>query len=271
MPWLLDDAYKAGVSEGALVEYIKKAARLFGPEYERIKREMRLHETCHYDDTGQRIMGENRWLWVFINKEAVLYHTSSSRSKKVVIEILGEDYTGTTIQDFYPSYDKAPGKKQKCWAHLLRDARELAEKKEPPPGSNELHEGLQAIYHKAKKAAVHLKTPEERERAHHEYAKKLKKLGKRHYQHCDVTRLARRVHKYRHDLLTFLLEPGAEPTNNRAERALRQCVVQRKISGCHRTEEGATNRDIIMSVQETIRLQGKNILNATEQTKPALA
>jgi len=58
----------------------------------------------------------------------ILYHTSNSISKKVVVEILGEDYDGVTVQDFYPSYDKKAGLKQKCWAHLLRDARDLAEK-----------------------------------------------------------------------------------------------------------------------------------------------
>ncbi|MDY7040662.1 MAG: NADH-quinone oxidoreductase subunit K, partial [Chloroflexota bacterium] len=43
----------------------------------------------------------------------------------VEIEILGEDYDKVTVQDFYPSYDGAPGIKQKFWAHLLRDAKEL--------------------------------------------------------------------------------------------------------------------------------------------------
>jgi transposase len=54
---LLNDTYGAGVSDGALVEYVRLAARLFGHEYERIKREMREAATCHYDDTGQRVEG----------------------------------------------------------------------------------------------------------------------------------------------------------------------------------------------------------------------
>lgn len=257
---LLDDTYGAGVGEGTLVEYVKKAARVFGPEYERIKREMRETESVHYDDTGQRVEGENRWLWAFINREAVFYHTSRSRSKKVVIEVLGEDYCGTTVQDFYPSYDKAPGKKQKCWAHLLRDARELAGKKEPPPAAREFFEGLQRIYHEAKECAEGLSSKRERREAHHRYVKKLKEHAKRDYKHFEVKRLAKRTMKYRHELFTFLLNPGIEPTNNKAERALRQCVVQRKISGCHRTKEGAENRDIIMSVIGTMRLQEKDLL-----------
>lgn len=56
----------------------------------------------------------------FFSNEVALYHTSKSMSKNVVMETLGYDHNGVTIQDFYPSYDKAPGLKQKCWSHLVR-------------------------------------------------------------------------------------------------------------------------------------------------------
>ena len=265
MAKLLNDTYQAGVSEGTLVSYIKKAARIFGQEYERIKRQMKEMDSCHYDDTGQRIDGGNRWLWVFINREAVLYHTSRNRGKKVVIEILGEDYDGVTVQDFYPSFDGAPGTKQKCWSHLIKDARELAEKKKPPPGAKEFHEGLKEIFHDAKEAAEGLRTEKERKNAHGLFVKRLGEFAERDYEHADVKRLAKRALKYRHEMFTFLLAPGVEPTNNAAERALRPCVVQRKISGCHRTEEGAKRRDVLMSVMGTMKLQGKDFLSGGKE------
>jgi hypothetical protein len=37
---------------------------------------------------------------------------------------------------------------------------------------------------------------------------------------------------------TFVTESGVEPTSNRAERALRELVVQRKIIGTLRNEKG---------------------------------
>ncbi len=37
---------------------------------------------------------------------------------------------------------------------------------------------------------------------------------------------------------TFMTVPGVEPTNNRAERALRELVIQRKIIGTLRNEKG---------------------------------
>lgn len=262
---LLNDIYDAKVSEGTIVDYLRRAAQIFGNEYERIKERMKELKNCHYDDTGQRVNGMNRWLWVFISNEVVLYYSSKSRSKKVVIEILGDDYDGVTVQDFYPSYDKAPGIKQKCWSHLITDARDLAEKKKPPPDAKEFLEELQQIYKDAKEAVKQLSTQEERSSVYAAFVDRVKSFASKGWKHHDVRRLAKRALKYNGELFTFILMPGIEPTNNCAERALRPCVVQNKIWGCHRTEDGAKNRDVLMSVMGTMKLQGKNILFAGKE------
>jgi len=262
---LLNDIYDAKVSEGTIVEYLKRAAHIFGDEYERIKEQMKELKNCHYDDTGQRVNGMNRWFWIFISNEVMLYYTSNSRSKKVVVEILGDDYDGVTVQDFYPSYDQAPGIKQKCWSHLITDARYLAEKKKPPPDAKEFHEGLQQIYKDAKEAVKQLSTEEERSSVYDVFVERLKIFATKGWQHYDVKRLAKRALKYSGELFTFILMSGVEPTNNCAERALRPCVVQNKIWGCHRTDAGAKNRDVLMSVMGTMKLQGKNILVAGKE------
>jgi hypothetical protein len=61
-----------------------------------------------------------------------------------------------------------------------------------------------------------------------------------------------------HELFTFILVPGVEPTNNAAERALRPRVRQREIWGCFRTKKGAKNRDIMLSVMGAMRIQKKD-------------
>jgi len=264
---LLNDTYDAHVSVGTVVHYLKKAAELFGDEYERIKREMRESQICNYDDTGQRVDGMNRWLWAFVSKEMVLYLTSKNRGKKVVVKVLGEDYDGVTGQDFYPSFDRAPGQKQKCWAHLLNDARELVEKKQPPPESLEFYEGLSQIYKDATEVVEGLETEEERQSVYAKFVGRLEKFvtqeGK--WEHHAVKTLAKRALKYMHELFTFILVPGVEPTNNAAERALRPCVRQRKIWGCFGTTEGAKNRDIMMSVIGTMKILGKDFLTAGKE------
>jgi len=58
---------------------------------------------------------------------------------------------------------------------------------------------------------------------------------------------------------TFLSVPGCEPSNNRAERALREHVVQRKIMGCFRNGKGTWIYETVMTVLSTWKQQGRNL------------
>ena len=60
----------------------------------------------------------------------------------------------------------------------------------------------------------------------------------------------------RGNLLRFLDDPGIEPTNNRAERALRGAVIARKVSHCSKTEGGADAFSAFTSVIRTLARQG---------------
>jgi transposase len=51
-------------------------------------------------------------------------------------------------------------------------------------------------------------------------------------------------------------------TNNLAERDLRMVTLQQKISGCYRTESGATNYLTVRSYVSTARKHGINVLDA---------
>ncbi len=60
-------------------------------------------------------------------------------------------------------------------------------------------------------------------------------------------------HNDRGNLLRFLDDPGIEPTNNRAERALRGAVIARKVSHCSKNDEGAEAFSAFTSVIKTLR------------------
>jgi transposase len=57
-------------------------------------------------------------------------------------------------------------------------------------------------------------------------------------------------------LWTFVVEAGVEPTNNRAERALRLAVLWRKIMQGTYSEKGDRWVERILSLRETCRLRG---------------
>jgi len=70
---------------------------------------------------------------------------------------------------------------------------------------------------------------------------------------------------FRSALFTCLTEEGIPPDNNHAERVLRKLVVQRKISGGNRSPTHAAIHARMMSVLETMRLDGGDLV-ATLQT-----
>jgi transposase len=80
----------------------------------------------------------------------------------------------------------------------------------------------------------------------------------RRFTDPDNAWLAKRLRKQRKNLFTFLEVEEVEPTNNRAERALRPAVVVRKTGGCNRTPRGARTHTVLASFLVTVRQQGKH-------------
>ena len=56
--------------------------------------------------------------------------------------------------------------------------------------------------------------------------------------------------------MAFVKNPELPPTNNEAERALRQAVIFRKITFGTRTNEGSRSYAAFLSVFETCKLRG---------------
>jgi len=67
-------------------------------------------------------------------------------------------------------------------------------------------------------------------------------------------------HHNRGNVLRFLVEPRIEPTNNRAERALRLVVIARKVSHCAKNGAGAHAFAALTSVVRTLAKHGVDSL-----------
>ena len=66
--------------------------------------------------------------------------------------------------------------------------------------------------------------------------------------------------KEKDNLFEFVKNPYVEGTNNMAERAMRPPVVARKISGGNRSQKGAENYEILLSVTQTLHKNEKNLV-----------
>jgi transposase len=82
--------------------------------------------------------------------------------------------------------------------------------------------------------------------------------------------LLRRLHKFKDDVLRFLVDFDVPFTNNLAEQALRMMKVKMKISGAFRTFDAAQDFAALRSVIATARKQGWNILQTLTRAAPSL-
>ena len=62
-------------------------------------------------------------------------------------------------------------------------------------------------------------------------------------------------------VLAFAFEPGVPFTNNQAERDLRPVKVKQRVSGCFRTQSGATVYARIAGFISTMRKKGRNVVD----------
>src|SRR3972149_1440921 len=71
--------------------------------------------------------GRTGMAWAFVTPTVRYFVYRRSRSGEVAKEVLGEQFAGVTVSDFYAGYNRLEGKHQRCWVHLLRDLKDLAE------------------------------------------------------------------------------------------------------------------------------------------------
>jgi len=251
------------VSKGQLSNLVAEVADLFGPAYRRLIELLRQQAAVHVDETGWRVNGNNHWLWVFISDVMTLYVLSHSRGSKVPKALLGAEFEGSIISDFYSAYSPLEYNKGKCWAHLLGDAHKLIEGKPPPdPERLEFKEDLHHLFLEMGLALEQVAFDEAaRETLYQEMRERLQAFAQRAWRDADCCRLAERILKYLDDLLLWLRDPQVAATNNAAERALRPAVITRKTSFGSHSKKGALDFARLLSLIRTWEQQGQDFFS----------
>jgi hypothetical protein len=178
-----------------------------------------------------------------------------------VEKILGEEYNGILVSDFYSAYNKIKAlAKQKCIPHLLRDLNKVIirfqEDKVIYNWCSELKKLLSnAINLKKNKNDISNKVfLKEKEKLY----QRLDDLQFTDKVKNDLNRLSKRIEKFKNDLFTFLDYDNIDFHNNHAEQQIRPNVILRKITFGNRSEKGIKNHNILMSIIQTIKTNKKN-------------
>ncbi len=246
-----------GITPAGLENVIHRTAQIFEPNYEEIWENVANSGNVSSDETGISFNGEQHWLWNMSSRAYTLVMIRKSRGSKILEEVFGEFLDGVMSSDCFSAYGKFKAREyQKCWAHILRDAKDLAKHSEE---GRELYRTLSKMYAYIKKAKENGRENSDKvKRWVHRAKQTLCSLAKKNYESKANMNLVLRLVKYRNDWFTCLKHKDVEPTNNGSERDIRKNVTARKISGAHRSECGMHCREIMMSTLLTLQKKGQN-------------
>jgi hypothetical protein len=216
----------------------------------------------HTDDTGWRVGGESAFLMAFETEAATVYQVRPRHRHEEVQEVIPADYIGVMVTDRGRSYDAQAFndvRQQKCLAHVQRSLSDvLAAKTGRARDFGErlkglLRDALQLWHDDHDGTVTDFATEAKALREELTY-----QLRDRPLKDPDNRRLLNELgwHHDRGNLVRFLDDPQIEPTNNRAERALRPAVIARKVSQCSKNGRGAHAFAAFTSVVRTLAKNG---------------
>ena len=245
------------LTESGAYGIVTRAADKMKAIADSLKLTLREKDWLNVDETGWKKDGERWYMWGFFDDKRAVYHPSPSRSADVPKEILGKNFKGTVIADFYSAYNFL-GSTQRCLVHYLRA---VCDELKITPHCRFLKKQKKNCKEIIKIGAQFAKddlTDKDRERKGNRAKELFDEMRRANPppKNKVCVRLSKRLERFKDSILTFLHVPGIDCHNNRAERQLRPVVLFRKISFGNRTEEGAERYGNTATVIETARLQG---------------
>ena len=234
LPVFLDTQNDITVSAATIHNILERVAAAADCEFETLKSDIRKCAHLHIDETSFSVLGHNWWMWTFNSGDKILVIIRNSRGSNVLEEILGREWRGIINCDGWSAYGKMINALlQRCWAHLLREAKDCAW---TVPGMH-LHARLTSIFHRAKNFTAEKHTAEERMAEAERLEKETMQLAKYYSKYPELKGVCTYIKNGGSDWFTAVRNEGIELTNNRAERGLREQVVMRNIIGAFRSEK----------------------------------
>ncbi len=258
LPAVLKELSGVSITQGALTQdALRRAEGPIGVLYQQLRDGVREAAVVNTDDTGWRVGGSTAHLMVFVTAQSTVYQIRSRHRSEEVRELIPADYGGVMSCDRGKSYDAKEFEavdQQKCLSHLQRNITAVVETKQGRARAfgltlkELLRQSMQLYQNRATlSAAAYQPQLQQIDDAltHH--------LRNRILKDEDNQRLLNGIgwHQDCGNLLRFLRVAGLEPTNNRAERALRPAVIARKVSHCSKNQGGAEAFAAFVSVLQT--------------------
>jgi transposase len=281
---VLADVCGAPLSEGTLATWIQQGAEALAPVEEAMKEALGCAPLLHHDETGVRRAGKLAWTHVTCTDRLTHYaiHVKRGSEATDAIGIL-PTYTGVSVHDGWKPYQTyTQCRHALCNVHHLRELTYLEEAYQQAWATD-----MKALLYEMKAAtdaaraqgASHLvaaqrvafvaryeallasglaaKPPPVRQRGQRRQRRQRGRL-----KQSPTRNLLERLWLQQEQVLAFLDDLTIPFDNNQAERDVRMLKTQQKVSGCFRSETGATAFARIRGYLSTLRKQGVALLDA---------
>jgi len=262
---VMTDLFGIRICKRSIENSLEEAATKAKPVYHQIMHIIKKGVWVGSDETGSRVEGRRWWQWTWQNELGSYYAIDTSRGYSVVKTHFGEDYTGTLCHDCWSAQNNTTAESghQQCHPHIQRELMFLIKIHKCKWAYN-----LNAFFAASQKARDHIFSegfsPEIRTSVIQEYHQKLKLFLVKNGTNNDTLRLQKRLIKHQHSILLFMSDATIPFHNNSSERAIRMAKVKQKISGGFRSRRGAERHAILLSIIETAKKQGLNILTTIQ-------
>jgi hypothetical protein len=249
---LCTDILDIPITRSGILGIVNRNIDRMNPIYDIIANHIPKEKILHGDESGWKVRGESGYIWIFCNKNVVYFLHDKSRAGAVPKVVLGEDYNGILICDFYGGYNFLKNT-QRCLVHFLGDIKKQCDIYAGSKSLDKFKEQMKTFIKNGLEIQK-LEESEEKQKEIGELGMELDAMAKIKLPKGDPEKLTKRILKYKDQMMLFVKHPGVEYHNNRAERHLRPMVIARKNSFGSDTDAGAKRMCVLQSVVETCKV-----------------
>lgn len=254
---------QTGIGYSSLVDAIHQLSKRLKDVPRALIEAYRQSVVKHADETSWRTDGHNGYARSFCTNDISIFRFRSSRSASVAAEVFGtEPLRGVLVVDRYNGYNKTPCSIQYCYAHLLRDVKDL-EKNFPENAEIKLF--VEALATQLANA-ISLRTLDITDKQFKRQATKIKaaiiNITNQPARHPAIQKIQNIFCEKTDRLYHWADDRKVQADNNLAERELRPLIIARKISFGSQSEDGARNRETLMTVLHTLRKRTSDVMTA---------
>ncbi len=267
---LLADCFGVELALGSISALESATSEALQEPVAEARRFVQQQPVAHVDETGWREANRRAWLWTAVTQTATVFLIRLSRGSQVAKELVGEAFAGILVSDRWSGYRWVPIRRhQLCWAHLIRDFRQMAE---AGGSAAALGEALGMCarrlfhwWHRVRDGTL-------QRSSFCVYTAQLRlevRALLREGASCEDAKsaaLCRSLLQHEPALWTFIYKEGVELTNNGAERTLRPAVLWRKGSFGTQSRAGSDFVERMLTVVASLRQQQRHVLQYVTTT-----